>query len=572
MFSVLFVCLLLCIPFCSADSSCPSKTELKSCTCRQVYLKPETPLLNRYPRHLPFTPLHFHPSTDIEFSTFTTEGSNNPTTQPFFSESQTISGDTSKSNTESTFSSKIFSNSNSQSPHETTSTKSSSESPLTENIFLTSQSNPDSSGNQGSIKDLFSTEDSTNTTPQQVSTNEIQGRRMGNFDTDDDNDYFDNLDGHSDDFNSPSNDHQKQSGFNFFGLENIKRSYGRQPHVTKPTGRYPNYVKPQTTQTPTRKFYITVVECVQPRTIKEFEEILMFALHRRSVDKLSVSHLPPAKEESLARLPRLGLKNTRIKQFEIRDTALSGDFIWYGSPFEGQAHSLLRICANNCNLYGALTHDDPGTINTKGLRQLPKVEVLDFSINHLTIVKASAFRLPPANLSTIILSRNSLQTLEPGSFSNVTRLKLLDVSHNLLKTVTRSIFSSPANFLSSIDLSENFIEILPVDFFDGMPSLRTVNLSRNFLHSMPNKPWTTVWSRLMHVDVSGNFITCDCQLTWLIPLLSPILPKTNDTTPYLYSTPINGQTIIGSCTFNQQPSYIPVLNSLAGLRRDQLMC
>lgn len=96
------------------------------------------------------------------------------------------------------------------------------------------------------------------------------------------------------------------------GLGFLSRSMGA--NDKKPPERRP----PNEREPPHGTFQLTVVDCKEPKTITEFEEILLFALHRRSVDKLIVSHLPPAKEETLARLPSRGMRNTRIKQFEVR--------------------------------------------------------------------------------------------------------------------------------------------------------------------------------------------------------------------------------------------------------------
>ncbi|PRD33471.1 UNVERIFIED_CONTAM: Lrfn4 [Trichonephila clavipes] len=313
----------------------------------------------------------------------------------------------------------------------------------------------------------------------------------------------------------------------------------------------------------------TEITCKGSRTVTTLQGTIMFALHRKLVDKLVVSHVPGLREHTLVRLPAQWLKNTRIRQFEIWDTVLSGDFLWHGSPFDGQGDTLMLLSANRCSLYGALSFDDIGTVHTKGLNLLPHLQGVNLSFNHLTIVKATAFRTPPANLTTIIMSHNSLQILEPGSFQYVTLLKCIDLSHNLLENIVRSLFASPAKYLESIDLSWNFLRTLPIDFFVNMPALRRVNLSKNFLHSLPEKPWGIMWKQLTFLDLSGNFIDCDCSLLWLLSVLSPTT-KNSTTTPAPKILP--GQRILAECTQNSMPGYYSIRHDLTILTRKNLMC
>ncbi|GIY83908.1 uncharacterized protein CDAR_224191 [Caerostris darwini] len=314
----------------------------------------------------------------------------------------------------------------------------------------------------------------------------------------------------------------------------------------------------------------TEIMCKGARTITALEETVRFALHRKMVDKLIVSNVPAIKEHVLVNLPNKWLKNSRIRQFEIHDTLLSGDFLWQGNPFEGQEDTLMWLSAYRCSLYGALTYDDLGTVHTRGLNLLPRLEGVDFSLNQLTVIKATAFRTPPTNLSNIVLSRNSLKIIESGSFQHVTFLKNIDLSNNLLESVVRTLFAAPARFLECIDLSWNFLRVLPVNFFVNMPSLKIVNLSKNFLHSMPKEPWAVVWKQLTFLDITGNFINCDCDLLWLLPILSPA-EKNATTTPA--PKPLSGQDIRGSCSQNSQmPGRYFREHKLTNLKRNKLMC
>ncbi|GBM02635.1 hypothetical protein AVEN_258939-1 [Araneus ventricosus] len=342
-----------------------------------------------------------------------------------------------------------------------------------------------------------------------------------------------------------------------------------QPEVDRDLASLTPAHKPVAEEDKNGSMYTEVI-CKGSKTITSLEETIRFALHRKLIDKLVLSNVPALKEHTLVRLPNRLLQNTRIRQFEIRDTVLSGDFVWYGTPFDGQADTILWINAYRCSLYGSLSLEDPGTVHTKGLNLLPHLEGVDLSLNHLTIIRGSAFRTPPANLSTILLSRNSLQTIEASSFQYVVYLRCIDLSHNLLEYVTRNIFASPARYLEKIDLSWNFLKNLPLDFFVNMPSLKGVDLSKNFLHTMPDKPWAAVWKQLTFLDLTGNFIDCDCNLLWLLSVLSPA-DKNATTTPA--PTPLPGQIIRGSCFQNSQmPGYYSAEHNLIHLTRDHLMC
>ncbi|XP_035232233.1 leucine-rich repeat-containing G-protein coupled receptor 5-like [Stegodyphus dumicola] len=253
--------------------------------------------------------------------------------------------------------------------------------------------------------------------------------------------------------------------------------------------------------------FYTVVQCKVPKILTVLEETVPSALNRKLVDKLILKEVPPSKEHTLARLPNNWLKNVRIKQFEVLNSVLSGDFIWYGNPFEEQVHSLVSFTASRCYLTGALTYDMAGTINTRGLDSLSRIEVIDFSYNHLTVVTGSAFLKPPTNLTTVILSYNSIEKIEGNAFQHSPLLKHVNLSHNLLESVSRAIFAAPARQLEHLDLSWNSLTVLPHDFFNNMPALRKVNLEKNFFYSMPKNPWAVIWTQLKYLDITGkNFI------------------------------------------------------------------
>ncbi|GFX61209.1 uncharacterized protein TNCV_3406841 [Trichonephila clavipes] len=136
----------------------------------------------------------------------------------------------------------------------------------------------------------------------------------------------------------------------------------------------------------------------------------------------------------------------------ITDSELTGDFIWNGNPFAGQEHTLIWFSAVRCSLTGALTYDSLGSMNIKGLENLPRLEGIDLSQNHLVTVQKSAFSHIHRKLKTIVLSRNIIQEVLPGSFHSLKNLQHIDLSHNVLENITRDIFNSEPKFLRHINL------------------------------------------------------------------------------------------------------------------------
>ncbi|GFT45801.1 uncharacterized protein TNCV_1781401 [Trichonephila clavipes] len=246
----------------------------------------------------------------------------------------------------------------------------------------------------------------------------------------------------------------------------------------------------------------TVVNCdLKQIDITSLERIAT-SLYRKLVDKLSVRNIPFEKEQTLARLPKKWLKDVRVKQFEITDSELSGDFIWNGNPFAGQEHTLIWFSAVRCSLTGALTYDSLGSVNIKGLENLPRLEGIDLSQNHLVTVQKSAFSHIHRKLKTIVLSRNIIQEVLPGSFHGLKNLQHIDLSHNVLENITRDIFNSEPKFLRRINLSWNKLQILPANIFSNMSALKRVDVSFNYIYSLPDDPWKSVWWQLQFIDIT----------------------------------------------------------------------
>lgn len=315
-----------------------------------------------------------------------------------------------------------------------------------------------------------------------------------------------------------------------------------------------------------RAAYYTEVSC-NGTSVHELEEAIGRGLERRWVDKVTISNHSPDAEGAQVRLPNRLFRNARLKQFKITDTVVAGDFINAGEPFDGQAYSLMWFSANMCFLRGQLTYSDPGTIQTMGLHKLTRLQGLDLSNNNIEYIQDSAFRYPPANLTTLNISNNELKALGTWCFQKISKLRVLDLSHNVLVSVLRTMFPSKATYLSHINLSWNHLTTLPTNFFENMPALKIINVSYNYMHSMSANPWATRWRQMDFIDITGNYLSCDCSLTWLPPLLSSSEGNGTSTA----SPTHREQIVLGSCSIFQQDSY-PVHYPLANLTSSSLDC
>ncbi|XP_035222416.1 protein artichoke-like [Stegodyphus dumicola] len=315
------------------------------------------------------------------------------------------------------------------------------------------------------------------------------------------------------------------------------------------------------TTAPEKRFYYhhTIVECnLVTRSRSSLEEVVS-RLYRKSVDRLTVLNVPSEKEQPIVNLPYHWLQHVRVKHFQIKNTALSGEFIWKGKPFDGQEKSLAWLTAMGCSLTGSLTKDTLGSINTKGLEELPRLEGLDLSENHLMSVEACAFTNKHPLLATIILSRNVIQEVKSGAFRRLNKLRYVDLSHNMLENIKRDIFESKPKYLKKINISWNRMKYLPEDIFSNMTSLKYVDVSYNFLFSMPEKPWKSVWWKLKYISVIGNFVECNCDLKWMFSNSTSILIESEE------------RVIKGECA-TRPPSLLSHNIDLYLIRLKDLMC
>lgn len=110
---------------------------------------------------------------------------------------------------------------------------------------------------------------------------------------------------------------------------------------------------------------------------------------------------------------------------------------------------------------------------------------LDLSHNQITEFPANTFS-KLKYLESLDISRNSLQSLQEGSFSNPS-LEDIDVSNNRLQEINLNIFMTKLHRKPiNIDLSNNRIHTIFNGLSENIPCIQGFNLSGNRLTSVPH--------------------------------------------------------------------------------------
>lgn len=108
------------------------------------------------------------------------------------------------------------------------------------------------------------------------------------------------------------------------------------------------------------------------------------------------------------------------------------------------------------------------------------------------------------NLNAVVLSNNSIKSLEPSTFQRLTKLKTLDVSRNRLRIAPTGTFE-PLRSLVYLNLSRNLIERLDNAFFSALIHLEVLDLSGNSIRFLAFDTFQAL-ARLSSLNVSNNRI------------------------------------------------------------------
>ncbi|CAF94128.1 unnamed protein product, partial [Tetraodon nigroviridis] len=104
-------------------------------------------------------------------------------------------------------------------------------------------------------------------------------------------------------------------------------------------------------------------------------------------------------------------------------------------------------------------------------------------------------------------------SIVPKELSGFKYLQLVDLSNNRINSLTNSSFSNMSQ-LTTLILSYNSLRCIPKMAFGGLHSLRLLSLHGNEISELPDGIFNDVTS-LSHLAIGANPLYCDCRLRWL---------------------------------------------------------
>ncbi|XP_036816287.1 slit homolog 1a isoform X8 [Oncorhynchus mykiss] len=118
----------------------------------------------------------------------------------------------------------------------------------------------------------------------------------------------------------------------------------------------------------------------------------------------------------------------------------------------------------------------------------------------------------PRNVTELYLDGNQFSVV-PKELSTFKYLQLVDLSNNKINSLTNSSFSNMSQ-LTTLILSYNSLRCIPSLAFGGLRSLRLLSLHGNEISELPDGIFSDVAS-LSHLAIGANPLYCDCRLRWL---------------------------------------------------------
>uniref|UniRef100_A0A8C7HCU3 Slit homolog 1 protein n=1 Tax=Oncorhynchus kisutch TaxID=8019 RepID=A0A8C7HCU3_ONCKI len=134
--------------------------------------------------------------------------------------------------------------------------------------------------------------------------------------------------------------------------------------------------------------------------------------------------------------------------------------------------------------------------------------VVRCSNNHLRALPKGI----PRNVTELYLDGNQFGMV-PKELSTFKYLQLVDLSNNKINSLTISSFSNMSQ-LTTLILSYNSLRCIPSLAFGGLRSLRLLSLHGNEISELPDGIFSDVAS-LSHLAIGANPLYCDCRLLWL---------------------------------------------------------
>uniref|UniRef100_A0A8C9S1Q5 Slit homolog 1a (Drosophila) n=1 Tax=Scleropages formosus TaxID=113540 RepID=A0A8C9S1Q5_SCLFO len=118
----------------------------------------------------------------------------------------------------------------------------------------------------------------------------------------------------------------------------------------------------------------------------------------------------------------------------------------------------------------------------------------------------------PRNVTELYLDGNHFSTV-PKELSTFRYLQLVDLSNNKISSLTNTSFANMSQ-LTTLILSYNSLRCIPALAFGGLKSLRLLSLHGNDISELPDGIFRDVAS-LSHLAIGANPLYCDCHLRWL---------------------------------------------------------
>ncbi|XP_072413292.1 slit homolog 1 protein-like isoform X2 [Chiloscyllium punctatum] len=118
----------------------------------------------------------------------------------------------------------------------------------------------------------------------------------------------------------------------------------------------------------------------------------------------------------------------------------------------------------------------------------------------------------PKNVTELYLDGNQFSSV-PTVLYTFKHLQLVDMSNNRISSLTNTSFINMSQ-LTTLILSYNSLRCIPASAFQGLHSLRLLSLHGNDISTLPKGIFADVAS-LSHLAIGANPLYCDCNLLWL---------------------------------------------------------
>lgn len=183
-----------------------------------------------------------------------------------------------------------------------------------------------------------------------------------------------------------------------------------------------------------------------------------------------------------------------------------------------------------------------------------KITHLDLSSNNLTDLTAGTFEFL-SKLQDLDLHSNRISKIAIGAFNTTPNLQLLDLSQNEISWTIEDMFAPFASLhrLDGFNLNNNRIKSVNKNAFLGLISLTRLDLRKNNITSIQSGTFdersTPALQKLL---IDSKDLICDCNLSWFYEWLRNDTVRSRSTSEYdkdsimrcAYPIPVRGQKLL----------------------------